>query len=559
MTKLFVVAVHGVNTPEYTMYFTDVKTGLERGFKAAGADWSVRVEPAPWPSENGGDALHRIRTDFATCKSGTKPRTDRELALLGRIQDALKKKHADEHAIVLCHSMGGILAASRYEDFVLDAPLVLCGSQVFSEGEGDVFGPRGVTWQVIAFSDLHADSRMGLVRARAKCGQRRVLDIRSESDEISTPYKTLTSDKRLAWGVHAQKVVVEDVGDGYESHSPLRVLSTKEAGESIASFVQAMYPGKFPAPAVAVASSPPADVYYLSFREQSFGGRVKPNGTLFRRKGDFGLEPVRRDTLKGKKRLVFLVHGYANSQDEAVVRWTRYADLLAADPKLSGATFVPVLWPGDAAGLGPLSYPLEEEDALTTAKEFAWFLSQDGTGIAEDYIDPNARIDIVAMSLGAYVTCWALDNLVRERNRKLGNGTGACALLAAAIDQTSLANPWAFKRASDAVSKLYVAHSTGDVALRAVRPIGDVLSAVLNTADGLLTGADRDWLKSQAIEEALGRNGPKDFNTSTWDRTRIVVDDWSPFDHSDYEPPTRPGVELRERHKESARNVAGWL
>ena len=142
--------------------------------------------------------------------------------------------------------------------------------------------------------------------------------------------------------------------------------------------------------------------FSLSFRQDPIGGDI-----------DLGKAWFDLDKLKGLSRLVFLIHGYNNTLDDAERAYGAFFDSqerLAGDGRdwAFDAAVVRVFWPGDAkwGRAAPAYYPW----AVTRAQEDGWIfasmlveLSRHSTGIL--------HLHFVAHSLGNRVLLRALADL----------------------------------------------------------------------------------------------------------------------------------------------------
>lgn len=245
--------------------------------------------------------------------------------------------------------------------------------------------------------------------------------------------------------------------------------------------------------------------------------------------------PERGERLRGRD-VWFVVHGFNTNRDRGImslgamaqeylgqgVQSAQYADAAYDSLGLPRPTFapaeamIPVLWPGDAPGLGILkgaSYPLEIGDVYKTAVEFARLLSDPETR--------PARVNFITHSLGARV---ALDTLRNLAAGPTPPAFGTVLMMAPATDDDVLDDP-RFARVVDRTERFVVVSSFKDVTLEYAFPIGDVLERALH------------WTERASVR-AMGRFGPRLKKGSPalakldWFQMRDSVGQ----DHNDYNP-----------------------
>lgn len=240
--KLHLICVHGVDTPPHRPFGSPWRLALDTGLKALGNQWQLSASEVRWDSADTGSQQGNIVDDYLACTAQSPERKGHERAVARGIRRELRAVADDAHPIVFAHSMGGILAASRYASFIERAPLILCGSQVFARGVGNVFGPRGTVFQNFVYASLHGPSRLGLVQAQQHHDVDNILDILSSRDGLATPHNPpLTVEERKYYGVFEQVEIVDPIGDPWQSHDPNRLMCRPNAARAFERFVNAMF------------------------------------------------------------------------------------------------------------------------------------------------------------------------------------------------------------------------------------------------------------------------------------------------------------------------------
>lgn len=179
------------------------------------------------------------------------------------------------------------------------------------------------------------------------------------------------------------------------------------------------------------------------------------------------------ENLQIEPKITVLLHGFNVNYEEGKDALLRLAKLL---PSAGDGAVVATLWPGDH-WLGPLSYSFEGRDADDTAAELAKFLG--------DVVRPTANIAFVAHSLGCRVAMETTDRLISA-----GHDPQQVCLMAAAIDDYSLASPDAYLATTEGVARVAALSSRADKVLRFAYPAGDLFQAFVFTDDmaGLALG-----------------------------------------------------------------------
>jgi hypothetical protein len=207
--------------------------------------------------------------------------------------------------------------------------------------------------------------------------------------------------------------------------------------------------------------------------------------------------------------VAFLVHGFNVNRQDGTVELRTFGDNL---PDLGQGAAVAVLWPGDSI-IGPLSYPFETNKADDSAVELAKFI--------DDFLPQRPRISFVGHSLG----CRVVMETVRELWFKDIPVAQVC-LMAAAIDNDSLASAANYHDAAQYAARVGVLYSPSDHVLEFAYPLGNLLSAFLH------------W--SRTTDGALGYTGPRTSTSPSGDVPAGVqgvgVPEGDSVDHGDYLP-----------------------
>lgn len=218
-------------------------------------------------------------------------------------------------------------------------------------------------------------------------------------------------------------------------------------------------------------------IYVLDFRERNVGGAVV-RGVLTRADGEDDSRQAWLD-LAAEPHLTFLVHGFNTSRAQGRRQLLGLAALL---PSQSEGGLVSVLWPGDH-WIGPLSYPFEGRDADDTAEELARFI--------ELHVAPSQPLSFVGYSLGCRVSLETVKRLLG----KAFSVQQVC-LLAAAVDDFSLASQDDYLRPTLGSDRVAVLSSTKDLVLTLAYPAGDLFQAWI-------------FFRDDVAGAALGYHGPR--------------------------------------------------
>lgn len=260
-------------------------------------------------------------------------------------------------------------------------------------------------------------------------------------------------------------------------------------------------------------------IYRLDFRERNRGGRVVP-GLL---SDANGLQPglVSEAALKRETAVAFLIHGYNNTRSVGIRKLLDLASLL---PLASSGALVATLWPGDH-WLRGASYPLEGRDADTTAVKLAAFITR--------VIPPETPLSFVTFSLGARVALECIRRLPVDQHP-----VAQVCLMAAAIDDDSLAAPKVYSAATEKSERVAVLSSRADKLLKSIYPVGDLFQAFLFARD--------------TPGGALGFNGPQRHRKSgrpvPANVLRQPLNEDFGVDHDDY----FPGKTITDKHRAAA-------
>jgi pimeloyl-ACP methyl ester carboxylesterase len=215
------------------------------------------------------------------------------------------------------------------------------------------------------------------------------------------------------------------------------------------------------------------EVGELSVRTRSSGGKVA--------------DKVNGDVPNGLRRLVLLIHGFANSQNGASESFAEFIANLESIKETAKTQFpVPVFkffWPGDnrVVGISQITYSSEIPVAVDSAERLYEFFS----GLAGPQGGPT-EIYLVAHSLGSRVVLETLRYFARLRNDLLI--FSSICLMAAAVPVSEVQDTHALLFASLLPARRQVLFSTSDPILwLAFRP-GEALAG-------------------EGMSEAVGRRG----------------------------------------------------
>jgi hypothetical protein len=255
--------------------------------------------------------------------------------------------------------------------------------------------------------------------------------------------------------------------------------------------------------------------FLLDFRERGQGGAVVPGHLIKLPQRTSGAPAIA--LLQSEAHITFLLHGFNVNRKDGIDGLLRLATHL---PSVQAGAVVAVLWPGDH-WVGAVSYPFENRDADDTAAELAKFI--------DEYIRSDTPLSFATHSLGARVAMGALSRL-----RDKGYSAEHVCLMAAAIDDYSLASPDDYRLAVEGVGRVAVLYSVEDEVLRFAYPLGDVLQSFVFF-----------WRESFGL--ALGYHGPKPAAGGAHPVPSNVLHKEAPehrnSDHGDYIPAPVPNPE----------------
>jgi pimeloyl-ACP methyl ester carboxylesterase len=241
---------------------------------------------------------------------------------------------------------------------------------------------------------------------------------------------------------------------------------------------------------------------FLSFRNSRAGILIKQSPFIYRASDNFELKMVALPTLKSEaagRDILFAIHGYNNSEAEAICALTRLSQTLDLP---SDALFIGILWPGDSLA-GFVSYPFEKPTARYSGQYLGEFCKRE--------LPKAASISFVSHSLGARVALEAIRHLDRD--------TRSACLMAAAIERDCLEKEYADSFAKTGVT--YVLASRKDWVLQRAFPLGNIIGHLLDPT-------------SHPMSKALGFEGPERAIGKT--RTPWQIKDGDDYLHGSYLP-----------------------
>jgi pimeloyl-ACP methyl ester carboxylesterase len=265
-------------------------------------------------------------------------------------------------------------------------------------------------------------------------------------------------------------------------------------------------------------------LYFLDLRGRNEGGPVLP-GRLVTMPG---VESGTEDDLRREVRVVFLIHGFNVNRQEGQAALSKLA---AGLTRSADDAIVVVTWPGDswakAAG-----YPLEGNDADDSAREIVRF--------ADRVLQDGTQLSFVSHSMGGRV--------VMETIKRLPAGRFAVSqvcVMAAAIDDFSLAWGKGYLRAVENSGRVTVLASQSDKVLRFAYPAGDFLQSFL-------------FFWKDVAGKALGLRGPraKDGAPVPANVFHAQIPDAAKVDHGDYIS-AKPGAKHKAAAKFADAAIAG--
>ena len=244
-------------------------------------------------------------------------------------------------------------------------------------------------------------------------------------------------------------------------------------------------------------------LWHLDVRDRNVGGPVLPARLVYPAGADTG---ATLDLLAIQPSVVFLIHGFNVNRGSGQAQLTR----LSKDLPIKGnPAFVGLTWPGDSWA-GPVSYPLEGNDADDTAAELAKFISW--------AIPQGTTLSFVTHSMGARVAF--------ETVKALPAGAYPIAqvcVMAAAIDDFSVSERFTYRTETENAARVAVLASERDNVLKWAYPLGDWIQAFL-------------FFWRDEPGSALGYHGPR----SSYDGAvpanveHVQIPDGVKVDHGDY-------------------------
>ena len=252
-------------------------------------------------------------------------------------------------------------------------------------------------------------------------------------------------------------------------------------------------------------------IYLLDLRANDAGGAVVP-GLVVPAPG-LGTETQ----LRAETTVTFLVHGFNVNRREGRDGLLRFAASLTAG---AAGAYVAVLWPGDH-WTGAASYSFEGTDADDSARALTRYIG--------DVLTRGSQLAFVSHSLGARVVMETV-----KRLRKEDYTVRQVCLLAAAIDDFSLAHQANYLSAVPRAQRVAVLASRSDRVLKFAYPAGDLLQAF-------------SFFRRDSVGLALGYHGPKKSgaNAVPTQVLHVQIPDGRSADHGHYLPADPPTLNQR--------------
>jgi hypothetical protein len=213
------------------------------------------------------------------------------------------------------------------------------------------------------------------------------------------------------------------------------------------------------------------------------------------------------------KNVLLGTHGFKVSQPDGILSLGNWGERLL---QLSGSSiFVGILWPGDSAWLGALSYPAEGQHAMQAGNLLWKFIDATFFGAAS--------VALASHSLGARVLLQTVAGLSTHVKQ--------ITLMAGAINDDCLVKEYA--GAAQKVSRISILASAKDEVLAAAFPIGNIF-------EGIIDSGHPYW------DSAIGRKGPSAPIPSSIQGPWQIPNDWN-YGHHHYiekDPPPDPPFSL---------------
>ncbi len=201
-------------------------------------------------------------------------------------------------------------------------------------------------------------------------------------------------------------------------------------------------------------------IWFLDFRGRDVGGPVLPGRVV--NPAGLGDPAATAEFLAVQLRVVFLVHGFNVSRPSGQEKLAAFASRLTFD---EDRALVAVTWSGDSS-IGPVSYPLEGNNADDTGAELAAFIQRT--------FAPGTELSFVSHSLGARVVFETLKGLSGDQY-----SIGQVCVMAAAIDDFSVSEPQIYSRQVTSAARVAVLASERDNVLRWAFPLGDLIQSFI--------------------------------------------------------------------------------
>lgn len=242
-------------------------------------------------------------------------------------------------------------------------------------------------------------------------------------------------------------------------------------------------------------------IYFLDVRGRNSGGPVLP-GRLVTLPG---VASGTEDDLRRETRIIFLIHGFNVNRPNGQAALKQLSGLLA---RSADAAHVAVTWPGDSWARA-VGYPLEGNDADDSARELVRFIDR--------VLQDGAQLSFVSHSMGGRVVMETIKRLPPARFAV----SQAC-VMAAAIDDFSLAWRKAYLGAVEHSGRVTVLASHSDRVLRFAYPAGDFLQSFL-------------FFWKDVAGRALGLKGPRGKDVPVPGNVlHEQIPDSAKVDHGDY-------------------------
>jgi esterase/lipase superfamily enzyme len=213
--------------------------------------------------------------------------------------------------------------------------------------------------------------------------------------------------------------------------------------------------------------------YLVDFRVANVGGAVTRGVVI----PDAGLGT--EFDLRRESSIAFLVHGFNVNRSSGT---DAFRQLLQHLPLLGGMAYVGMLWPGDHWSRAA-SYSFEGNDADDSATALTTFIG--------DTVTRGTELSFVSHSLGARVVLEAI-----KRLKRTDYPTRQVCLMAAAIDDFSLAAQRTYLTAVARTQRVAVLASREDRVLKLAYPLGDFLQSLI-------------FFRTDRTGLALGFHGPR--------------------------------------------------